>query len=62
MGFFFGIIKNSSAYKFDENIKIIVNNLTKKNIFLVINLVNESLKYVISIYVQRIKCCFSNTI
>ena len=35
----------------------------KKNDILVdINLLNESVNYVISIYVQRIKCCFNNAI
>ena len=46
-----GIMDNSTAYKFVTNIKIKVKNFIKKNIFLVINLLNESLNYVISIYV-----------
>ena len=34
----------------------------KNDILLDIILINESINYVISIYVQRIKCCFNNAI
>ena len=62
IGFFNGIMSNSSASMFVIDTKNIVNILIKKNIFLSINLLNESLNYVISIYVQRIKCCFNNPV
>ena len=52
--------------KIDWSVICSRNDLTsdfiKKNIFRGINLLNESLNYVISIYVQRIKCCFNNPV
>ena len=62
IGFFRGIIDISVAYKFPITIELNNNDFIKKNIFLGINLLNESLNYVISIYVQRIKRCFNNPI
>ena len=51
-GFFRGIIFNSSAYE-DKVIDKIIMNIFVKNVilFAIIILLNESLNYVISIYV-----------
>ena len=62
IGFFNGIIDISAADILPIIIELNNNDFIKKNIFLGINLLNESLNYVISIYVQRIKCCFNNPI
>ena len=62
IGFFKGIIDISTANTFPIIIELNNSYFIKKNIFRGINLLNESLNYVISIYVQRIKCCFNNPV
>ena len=59
---FKGRIFNSSELEETQDSKNIMIIFKKNDILFDINLLNESVNYVISIYVQRIKCCFNNSI